>query len=167
MFEIGENIVYPVFGAGCIVNIEENEIQSLVKKYYIIQFVQGDMKLMIPIDSQEAQKIRRISDKTIMRRVFEILRHGSRDLPKKWLDRSKYYNDSIKSGDILKLSGILNSIYSSSRSKSISSGERRVYNDVLEIVAGEVALVYDVSVEQARKGIINTLNAADCEFIKK
>ncbi len=48
MYNVGDNVVYPMHGAGVIVAIEEREILGEKQKYYIMALPIGDMKVMIP-----------------------------------------------------------------------------------------------------------------------
>ncbi|PGR55007.1 transcription factor YdeB, partial [Bacillus cereus] len=48
LFQIGDNIVYPMQGAGIIKAIEEKEISGEKQQYYVIKMSASNMELMIP-----------------------------------------------------------------------------------------------------------------------
>ena len=48
LFQIGDNIVYPMHGAGIIKAIEEKEIAGEKQQYYVIKMLGSNMELMIP-----------------------------------------------------------------------------------------------------------------------
>ncbi|MBC7324641.1 MAG: CarD family transcriptional regulator, partial [Moorella sp. (in: Bacteria)] len=50
MFKVGDKVVYPMHGAGVIEAIEEREVLGQKKKYYIMRFPLGDMKVMLPLE---------------------------------------------------------------------------------------------------------------------
>ncbi len=47
LFQIGDNIVYPMHGAGIIKAIEEKEISGDKQQYYVIKMLIGNMQVMI------------------------------------------------------------------------------------------------------------------------
>ena len=58
MYEVGDKIVYPMYGAGVIESIEEKEILGEKKKYYVMKMPFGEMRLMIPINKAYSIGIR-------------------------------------------------------------------------------------------------------------
>ena len=48
LFQIGDNIVYPMQGAGIIKAIEEKEIAGEKQQYYVIKMSASNMEIMIP-----------------------------------------------------------------------------------------------------------------------
>ncbi|MEI2311727.1 CarD family transcriptional regulator, partial [Bacillus nitratireducens] len=49
MFQIGDNIVYPMHGAGIIEAIEEKEFSGKKQQYYVIKMSISNMQVMIPM----------------------------------------------------------------------------------------------------------------------
>ena len=162
MFLIGDIIFYPVFGAGRILNIEDRIIHGEIKKYYIISFANG-MESMIPVYSDEAFKLRRAINKDECAEIFIILRSTGEELPGKWNLRSRYYNDCIKKGDIYALAVVLSSMSDLSMQKELSKSEHRIFQIVLELVAGEMALSCSVDIEQMHDNILEALRLKGCK----
>ena len=50
MFKIGDKIVYPMHGAGVIVEKEEKDILGIIKEYFILKMPVGEIKISVPID---------------------------------------------------------------------------------------------------------------------
>lgn len=73
MYNVGDNVVYPMHGAGVIVAIEEREVLGEKQKYYIMALPIGDMKVMIPMDSAESLGVREVIGDEEVARVYEIL----------------------------------------------------------------------------------------------
>ncbi|MDZ5610801.1 CarD family transcriptional regulator, partial [Bacillus pseudomycoides] len=48
MFQIGDNIVYPMHGAGIIEAIEEKEFSGEKQQYYVRTMAISNMQVMIP-----------------------------------------------------------------------------------------------------------------------
>ena len=62
LFNIGDNIVYPMHGAGVIEAIEEKEILGETRQYYVIKMPINNMKIMIPMAKIESSQIRMVVD---------------------------------------------------------------------------------------------------------
>jgi CarD family transcriptional regulator len=151
MFLIGEIVFYPVFGAGQIINIEEKEICDEIKKYYIIKLIVNDMDIMIPMESNEAKKLRRAISIEECELVYSTFKMEPIDLPSKWSERYNYYNQSIRRGDIILLASNLRDISALSKKKNLSKSEINVFKEIIGFVCGELALVL-------RKSYRDTIN---------
>ncbi len=53
MFQIGDQIVHPMHGAGVVDDIVERTVDGAVRKYYSLKLPVGNMKVMIPVDTSE------------------------------------------------------------------------------------------------------------------
>jgi CarD family transcriptional regulator len=156
MFFIGDIIFYPVYGAGYIYNIEEKEFYGCIKKYYIINFING-MGSMVPVNSDESKKIRNSISEHESLRVFEILKEDPQKLPSKWSERYKHYNHSIRCGDIFKMTEVLKDIKGLSMKKTLSKSDLKIFFEILGLVAGEIALVLNISFSDARNSMLELL----------
>lgn len=71
MLQVGDQVVYPMHGAGEIAGIEECEIMGQVKQYFILQLPVGDIRIMIPTDNADGIGLRQISPPEMLDRVAE------------------------------------------------------------------------------------------------
>ena len=62
LFQIGDNIVYPMQGAGIIKGIEEKEIAGEKQQYYVIKMSASNMEIMIPEGKILNSNIRPVTD---------------------------------------------------------------------------------------------------------
>jgi CarD family transcriptional regulator len=156
MFLIGDIIFYPVYGAGYIYNIEEKEFYGSIKKYYIINFRNG-MGIMVPVNSEESKKIRKAISEHECLKVFEILKEEPEKLPSKWSERYRHYNNSIRAGNIYKMTTVLRDIKGLSLKKTLSKSDYKAFCEMLGMISGEIALVLNISFLDARTSIIEVL----------
>lgn len=116
---------------------------------------------MVPVSKCDS-KIRLGIKKSDCKNVFDILKGEGRDLPDKWCERVKIYNETIKQGDIYKLTAVLKSISKLSCVKNISKSEKRYFNDILEMIAGEISLVNGNDIikvkDDINKALVKTVN---------
>ena len=49
MFQVGEKIAYPMYGAGTITDIVEKEVLGEIHKYYDVNLPHSKMTVLIPL----------------------------------------------------------------------------------------------------------------------
>ncbi len=151
MFNIGDKVVYPMYGAGIIQAIEEKEILGHKKKYYILKFPIGSMKVMVPADNVEHIGIRGIINRQEVNRVMQILGGQQTDMPDNWNKRYRANMDKIKSGNIFEIAGVVRNLMLRDKDRGLSAGERKMLNSAKQILISELALVQNVSEDEVEK----------------
>ena len=73
MLQVGDQVVYPMHGAGVIADIEQCEVMGEVKSYYVLKMPIGSMKVMIPTDNVENIGLRDVISKKGVKKVAEVL----------------------------------------------------------------------------------------------
>lgn len=157
MFFIGEGIFYPLFGAGYIINIEEKEIYDTIKKYYIIKLISNGMLVMIPVDSYDSKRLRKIIDEGDYEKLINILIADHGELPLKWAERFRLYNQAIREGNIFNLAEILRDIHNLSIKKEISKSDMKVFDDILCMIASEVSIIIETEFQETKYIILDML----------
>ena len=102
MFNVGDQIVYPMHGAGTIDSIEEKDILGEKQAYYILK-MPGEIKVMVPVEKAEQVGVRNIIDKTSADKVFSLLSQDETEMDKNWNKRYRDNMEKIKSGDIYEI----------------------------------------------------------------
>ncbi|WP_304362965.1 CarD family transcriptional regulator, partial [Bacillus wiedmannii] len=93
MFQIGDNIVYPMHGAGIIEAIEEKEFSGKKQQYYVIKMSISNMKVMIPMGKILSSSIRPVTDILALKHIIHIFQHGESDRLLTWKQRYKVNTD--------------------------------------------------------------------------
>ena len=96
LFQIGDNIVYPMQGAGIIKAIEEKEIAGEKQQYYVIKMSASNMEIMIPEGKILNSNIRPVTDIKALIHIIDIFQHGESDRLLTWKQRYKVNTDKIK-----------------------------------------------------------------------
>lgn len=157
MFIIGDLIFLPVFGAGYIASIEDRKIHGEISKYFVINFVINKISIMIPVFSEEAKKIRRTITIDEYINIIQLLVSPFSPLPCKWSERQRYYNDSIRSGDIFQLACILRDISYLSKVKKLSKSENKIFREILGMVSSEISLVLGKEFDDTKQELLSIL----------
>lgn len=158
MFLIGARIFYPKFGAGYIINIEDKEIYGVTKKYYVIKLLSSNMFTMIPVEFEDTKRLRKVIEKNECQRVWETLKEAHGNLPLKWIDRYKLYNHCINEGDIFELVKILRDIRYFSINKEISNSDAKIFGEILNTVASELGVIYEIEHEMMKTILSEEIN---------
>lgn len=164
MFKIGDKIVYPMHGAGIIENIEEREILGKKRKYFIIKMPIGDMKVMVPIDNMEEVGVREIINRTEINEVVTVLEGDKSKMHKNWNRRYRANMDRIKSGDIYEIAAVVRNLTLLDDEKGLSTGERKMLNDAKQMLISEMALVCELTPDEAEDLVTKSIN--NCEDIE-
>ena len=63
MFQIGEKIIYPMYGAGVIESIEQDFHGTKMEMYYIIQIPKNNLKIRLIANKSEQLGVRAVANK--------------------------------------------------------------------------------------------------------
>ncbi|RAL23222.1 CarD family transcriptional regulator [Thermoflavimicrobium daqui] len=149
MFNVGDKVVYPMYGAGVIESIEEKEILGERQKYYIMHMPIGDMKVMVPVKNVESIGLREVVDSNTVQMVLERLRSKDVDDTANWNRRYRTNMDKMKSGDIYEVADVVKSLMLREGDKGLSTGERKMLDNAKQILISELALASDLREDQA------------------
>ncbi len=156
MFNVGDKVVYPMYGAGVIESIEEKEILGEIRKYYVMRMPVGDMKVMIPISNVQNIGLRDVVDEDLINHVMDNMCNEEADLSINWNQRYRANMDKVKSGDIFKVAEVVRSLMLRERDKGLSTGERKMLENAKQILISEFVLVKGIDEIEAL-GIITEL----------
>ena len=155
MFDIGDKVVYPMHGAGIIVDIERKEILGEFKDYLIMQMPIGDMKVMIPVDNVSDIGVRTIIENSQIEEVIDILKGHKTAMPDNWNRRYRLNMDRIKSGDIYEIAEVVRNLMMLDNEKGLSTGERKMLTSAKQMLLSEMCLVQDLLLEEVDKMVCN------------
>ena len=162
MFAVGDKVVYPMHGAAQVVAIEERVYEEKPTKYLVLSMLIGNMKVRIPLCNLEKVGLRAIIPKNKMKEIKKVLETEVSNNFKSitWNRRFTIYIDKMKSGDVLDLAEVISILERQDRQKKLSTGERRLLGNARQILASELMIVKNSSIESAEKWIDDALNIA-------
>ncbi len=140
MYQIGDRIVYPMYGAGIIESIEERIILGKKQSYYIMRISAGDMTVMIPTVGCENIGVRPVIDREEAIKVLESFRTTDINEDSNWNKRHRENMQKIKSGDIYKVLEVVKDLMRRDKIKGLSTSERKMFNNARQIFVGELVL---------------------------
>ena len=65
MFQVGDQVYYPMHGIGTVEAIEEQSVLGEQTQYYILRFHAGNMTAMVPTKTAESVGVRSLVDQKL------------------------------------------------------------------------------------------------------
>lgn len=150
MFSIGDKIVYPMYGAGKIIDIEEKDILGETKEYFILVMPVGDMKISIPVNKINTIGIRSIISRDMVEEIYDILRSNTGEMSSNWNQRNKDNLEKLRTGDILQVAEVYRDLYTLDHEKGLSMVEKKVLNTSKKMLLSELSIVEEKEVEEIK-----------------
>lgn len=151
MFNIGDEIVYPMHGAGIIVDIEEKKILGELHKYYILQISISDMKVMLPVNNLDAIGIRKIVSPDAANEAINHFLTCCEDENNNWNQRYRENIEKMKSGSIIDVATVAKTLLLRDNKKSLSNAERKMLSNAKNILISELVLAKRMSVDEVKE----------------
>lgn len=148
MFKVGDKVVYPMHGAGVIEAIEEREVLGERRQYYILRLSLGEMKVMIPVESEQIVGLREVIDGQDIEEVLKILKNKKKVGNIAWNRRYRANLEKIRSGNIYQVAEVVSSLSWREKEKGLSTGERRMLESARQILISELVLVRNTEKKQ-------------------
>ncbi len=157
-FQVGDYIVYPSQGIGKIESIEYIKLNKKKDLCYVIKISDKNLTIKIPVENINMVGIRPIISKNDVKKVYKILEQEQEQerIEEDWKIRYQNNLNRIKSGSIFEIAKVCKSLYKRAADKELSLMERRLYETAFSLVAGELSVVKNISIEEA-KTIISEL----------
>ena len=150
-FEVGDKAVVPSHGVGRVAKIEEQEIEGDIYRMYVIKILDDALTYTVPVESAAANGIREVIPLEAVEKVYEVLRDRKTPADKQtWNRRYREYMNKIKTGDPLEVSAVLRDLARLKSEKTLSFGERKMYDQAHGLIVQEVAVARNVDEQVIR-----------------
>ncbi len=144
-----QKVFVPNYGAGIMKKVKNSKDYCKNKNYVSIFILVDNIDLYIPENKLSDYKIRSVESKENMDRAFEIIKNKSQNIEKKWNKRYRQNNEKIKGGDLFQMCEVISDLYYLKAQGLIPPGEKKILYKVENMVGSEIALVFDVKIEEA------------------
>ncbi|MGR5996842.1 CarD family transcriptional regulator [Bacillus cereus] len=150
MFQIGDNVVYPMQGAGIIKAIEEKEISGEKQQYYVIKMSASNMELMSSSRRILNSNIRPVTDITALAHIMDIFQHGESDRLLTWKQRYKLNTDKIKTGKMQEGAEVVRDLMRIQKEKALNASEKKMLDNAYEFLISELGLIEGITENQIK-----------------
>lgn len=155
MYVKGDRVVYPMYGAGVIVDLEDKYIDGHTSTYYVLSISVNNLKIMVAVDNVENVGMRHVMPSQQLSAIIEEAQDGG-DLDKiSWNQRYRENMNKIKSGCLSETTSVLKSLRRREKTKGLSSAEKKMLAIAKQIILSEIILSFDVEKNDA-ESILDT-----------
>jgi CarD family transcriptional regulator len=152
MFNIGDYAVCPGHGVGQLVDVEEREMGTTKKQFYIIKILANGMTVMVPTDSENG--IRKLVKEEEVEEVYQLLNnHDVKVDNSTWNRRYRDYCLKIKTGSVVEIAEVLRQLFLLKQKKSLSFGEKKMLEQCRELLAQEFSISNKIDKNTVNKKI--------------
>ena len=148
LFQIGDNIVYPMQGAGIIKAIEEKEIAKTTVLCY--KMSASNMEIMIPEGKILNSNIRPVTDIKALIHIIDIFQHGESDRLLTWKQRYKVNTDKIKTGKMQEGAEVVRDLMRIQKEKALNASEKKMLDNAHEFLISELGLIEGITENQIK-----------------
>jgi CarD family transcriptional regulator len=143
VFQVGDTVVHPGYGAGKVVDIEKLSCLGSDKSYYSIKLLDGsETQVWVPVQDAEKKGIRPPIASSQLSEVWRLLRAQPKTLPSDHQQRYGIVRQKLENGDVLQIAEALRDLsWKDYHVRSLTSEGKRLYDKAMKLLATEVALV--------------------------
>jgi CarD family transcriptional regulator len=150
-FKVGQDIVYPKYGVGKILEIKAKALPEGRTMGVLIRFPARHMEVWVPEERLRLTKVRKPVNKVQARKIYSILkRRASFRTSSKAKERAQFYKDKVLSGDPVELAEAVRDLARLSIRKSLNVREAEIANAALRTLVRELALATGKDIEVVR-----------------
>jgi CarD family transcriptional regulator len=142
MFEVGDTVVHPNYGAGVVVDIRAlHTLGRNGRRYYAIRLLsQPETTVMVPLEGEEEAGLRLPMGRARLERLWRILRDDPAELPSDYKKRYAMLKEKVDTGDMLEIARVLRDLaWRREERRKLTTRGKRLYETGMELLASEVA----------------------------
>lgn len=155
LFNIGDRVVYPPQGAGIIREIVERDVLGVTKQYLRIDFVLGDMAVLVPLDKSGDVGLRKALEAEEIPLIRSALRTGDTTLPDGWQARSRLEKSIIDAAYAHPIAHLIGAMARRHEERGLATTELQMYNDARRFLAAEITLALDLPWEACKPELVD------------
>ncbi len=140
MYNVGDKIFYPNYGAGIISAVEEKIIGGKKSKYYVLLMPGSTIRVLIPVDKCDELCVRGVIDIAGAKSILERFRTEPIPDEQTWNRRQRENIIKIRTGDVDEILSVLKGLMYRDRVRGLSTSERKLLNCVKQMVVSELVL---------------------------
>lgn len=168
-FKVGDNAVVPAHGVGVITEICQMTLGPETFSAYVIKILDSGLTFKVPVEKISANSIRAVMQVELIDQVYAVLADREKPADKQtWNRRYREYMNKIKTGEPLEVAAVLRDLAILRSEKTLSFGERKMYDQAHGLIVQEVAVARDVDeglVKEELEKLFATADATAAEAV--
>lgn len=155
MFIKGDKVVYPLYGAGVIEDLEEKDIDGRSQMYYVMTIPVGDLRIMVSAGKAEGMGIRKVYGKDEVMKIISGIENVPIEMAENWNQRYKDNMDKIKTGKLIEVVEVFRNLLMREKDRGLSSAEKKMLTTTKQIILSEIILSQNIDKVQAEEMLIS------------
>lgn len=156
MFQADDLVVYPAQGVGKIESIGHQEIGGVQCEFYIVRIIANNVTLMVPVHNAANVGLRPLITQENAQSILQSLctpEDTTIHTGQNWNRRYREYSEKLKSPDLADVAHVVRELLLIGKAKELSFGERRLLEQAMLLVTGELAEVLALDEPSLREQI--------------
>jgi CarD family transcriptional regulator len=150
-FTVSDMVVHPIHGAGRIRDISVKKISGECTECVVVDLMVGNAGVLLPVENLGETGLRHIVDERTLDTALDMLGEQAEELPMDWRRRIENLRERVHSGDPRQVARAVRDVIARSAHSKVNPSEKRVLLEAIGVLAGEVALVKHIEVDEARR----------------
>ena len=151
MFKVGDKIVHPSHGAGVVTGIETVDLLDGFSRYYIIDPIASDIRLMVPVRMAQEIGLRRAVRLREAFRALDLLRGPPAPLAEDYKERQAQIEERLKGGEFAAVVEVVRDLYWLQRESRLTSKDTSLLDRARQLLVGELAVAAGIGLEEAEQ----------------
>lgn len=156
-FEVNDKVVHPQYGGGFVDGIETIEVGGEPIECLKIRCVSKGRKIFVPRGSVQLSAIRPPLKGKRYKELVAVLTGEPQEMHRNFNRRMKVVKTKLESGDPMKVGEIIRDMYPKWSENSLSSSDQRMFEKSRDLLVSEIALIEDLSYDEATDWLETTL----------
>lgn len=162
MFNIGDAVVHPAKGAGIVTGVRRMPGWRKELQCYRIKMVDERTKtvLMIPVEKATDAGLRPAISEAGLGHVWRTLAAVPQELPIEHKERYKLLTEKLQTGNVTQIAEVIRDLEwrrINVDNKKLNVPGQRIYEKAMRLLAGELAVSQEISVQTAKDQVEDML----------
>nr|WP_232478905.1 CarD family transcriptional regulator [Roseomonas rosulenta] len=154
---VGDAIVHPAHGVGEFAGVDADEFDGTRLEFLRLFFAERRLTLRVPLAKAQRNGLRRPMAPETLARVMEVLGAAPRSTRTIWARRAVELAAKVNSGDPLIVAEVLRDLGRNAGRPDQPTGERVLFEQALDRLAGEIAALERIPRGEAAARILDRL----------
>jgi CarD family transcriptional regulator len=162
MFQIGDTVIHPGYGAGTVVDIGKLHCLGGGKPYYSIELADGSKtRVWVPVRDADKRGVRHPTPASQLIQIWRVLSAGPEPMSPDHDERSGCLQAKLRVGDAESVAEVVRDMFwASHRSRRLTILDKELYDRGLALLSSEVAVVQGCDLAAAEETISGVLAAS-------
>lgn len=134
-------MVSPRHGPGTVTARGVRTVAESRSEYLTISMARRGITLMVPVSSVGSAGLRPLSSRSTAQQALQVLQEGPRVLPRQWHERQKAAAETLGSGDLVGLAGLVRDFSHAAHTKRPAASDREVCATARELLEIELTAI--------------------------